>query len=95
MNCVWPNATACQLFILGKVSREVRIVVRFHKMSPVNKPDYQDSYLMLKYDWVAIVFVQGNGVDKAVNILSTDWSGSVTDTQVGVWGAAVAHCGWD
>lgn len=29
-------------------------------MLPVNKPDYQDSCLTLKYNWVAIVFEQGN-----------------------------------
>lgn len=34
-------------------------------------------------------------VNRAVNMLGTDWSVSLTDTQVGVREAAVAYCGWD
>lgn len=34
-------------------------------------------------------------MNRAVSMLGTDWSVSLTDTQVGVREAAVAYCGWD
>lgn len=34
-------------------------------------------------------------MNRAVNMLGTDWSVSLTDTQVGVREAAVAYPGWD